>query len=179
VQQVGSPEALYEHPHNLFVAGFIGSPGMNFLPAEITADGLETVIGRIPLSDRVRSALERHDAPRQVIMGIRPEAFGDARLVRGGNPDGRDCSFSGEVEILESLGAEKFAYVDLGRAGAIDSEHLAEAYQGNVDHGRVQLVARLDARSQAREGESVELDFDPGDILLFEPESGLNLTEEV
>jgi multiple sugar transport system ATP-binding protein len=152
---------------------------MNFLPAEITAGGLETVIGRIPLSDRVRSALERHDAPRQVIMGVRPEAFGDAQLVRGRNPEGRDCTFSGTVEILESLGAEKFAYIDLGSAGAIDSEHLAEAYQGNVDHGRVQLVARLDARSRAREGESVELDFDPNDILLFEPDSGLNLTEEV
>ncbi|MFC6885515.1 MULTISPECIES: ABC transporter ATP-binding protein [Actinomadura] len=180
VQQVGTPEELYEHPHNLFVAGFIGSPSMNFLPADICDDGLHNVLGVIPLSTRMRRALEAHHAPEHVILGIRPEAFGDARLIRESRPQGRDLTFTGHVDILESLGAEKFAYIDLEGVGAVQSEHLADAFQGHVaDERHVQLVARLDPKSKAREGEDIELDYDPDAIHLFEPETGLNLTESV
>ncbi|MFI6519643.1 ABC transporter ATP-binding protein [Spirillospora sp. NPDC050679] len=182
VQQVGSPEDLYEHPHNLFVAGFIGSPSMNFLPARVSGDVLETVIGEIPLLDRMRVALSEHGNPAEVILGVRPEAFADAQLVRERDPQGRDRyrTFGGHVDVLESLGAEKFAYISLDEAGAIQSEHLAEAFQGNLASSKeVQLVARLDAQSRVREGEDVDLDFDPADIHLFEPDSGLNITEHV
>ncbi|MDL4777097.1 MULTISPECIES: ABC transporter ATP-binding protein [Thermomonosporaceae] len=180
VQQMGPPEELYEHPHNLFVAGFIGSPSMNFLNADVTSDGLQTVLGPIPVSDRMRRALEANNAPAQVIVGIRPEAFGDARLVRERRPEGHDLTFTGHVDVLESLGAEKFAYIDLGSSGAIESEHLAEAFQGNVtDQSRSQLIARLDPMSRARRGENIELDYDPDAIDLFEPETGVNLSERV
>ncbi|TDD95851.1 ABC transporter ATP-binding protein [Actinomadura rubrisoli] len=181
VQQVGTPEELYDHPHNLFVAGFIGSPSMNFLPADIAGDGLHTVLGTIPLSDRMRRALEAHRAPSRVILGIRPEAFEDAGLAHQREPEaGPGLAFTGRVEILESLGAEKFAYIDLEAEGAIDSEHLADAFQGHDTARRhVQLVARLDPRSGAREGRPLDLQYDPDAIHLFEPETGLNLTENV
>ncbi|WP_131742994.1 ABC transporter ATP-binding protein [Actinomadura roseirufa] len=179
VQQVGTPEELYDHPHNLFVAGFIGSPSMNFMPADITGEGLRTVLGTIPLSARVRRALEAHRAPSRVIMGIRPETFEDARLARHGDAAEHVRTFTGRVEIVESLGAEKFAYLDLEAEGAIDSAHLAEAFQGSGPvHRRAQLIARLDPRSRAHEGRPLELEYDPDAVHLFEPDTGLNLTED-
>ncbi len=175
VQQVGPPEELYGHPVNLFDAGFIGSPAMNFLPATVTSGGLDTVIGTIPLADRLRRALASHGSPTEVIMGIRPEAFEDARLV---HREDRSLSFTGTVDIMESLGAEKYAYFNLGDAGAIRSDHLAEAFQGAVADARhVQLVTRLDGRSQAVEGAPLDLDYSIDAIHLFDPDSGLNLTE--
>ncbi|HEU5031192.1 MAG TPA: sn-glycerol-3-phosphate ABC transporter ATP-binding protein UgpC [Spirillospora sp.] len=180
VQQVGTPEELYDHPHNLFVAGFIGSPSMNFLPADVSGGALHSVLGEIPLSDRMRRALAAHRSPDRVVMGVRPEAFADARLDRHGGQDGGELTFGGRVEILESLGAEKFAYIDLEPGTVVDSEHLADAFQGHSPgHRHAQIVARLDPRSQASEGRMLELEYDPASIHLFEPETGLNLTEHV
>ncbi|MFD0690440.1 ABC transporter ATP-binding protein [Actinomadura fibrosa] len=186
VQQVGPPEQLYEHPRNLFVAGFIGSPSMNFLPGDVTGDGIRTVLGTIPLADRARRALEEQSAPAEVIVGIRPEAFADAALARRGDRADRDDrddragTFTGKVAILESLGAEKLAYIDLEAEHAVHSEHLADANQGAEANGRhVQLVARLDPKSDAREGRPVRLEYDPEAIDVFEPTTGLNLTRAV
>ncbi|WP_018656512.1 ABC transporter ATP-binding protein [Actinomadura flavalba] len=177
VQQVGSPEELYRHPRNLFVAGFIGSPSMNFLPARVEGARLHTVLGDVPLGDRMRRALADHGDPAELIMGIRPEAFEDAHLVRETAATGRDLTFTGTAGIVESLGAEKYVYLDLEEAGTIESEHLAEALQADTgDRSRVQLVARVDARSEIREKQRIELEFSPDDIDLFEPGSGLNLT---
>ncbi len=81
VQQIGAPQFLYDNPANLFVAGFIGSPAMNFLPAALENGVLRSALGDVPLTDRVRGLLEGADAPREVIMGLRPEHFEDARLV--------------------------------------------------------------------------------------------------
>ncbi|WP_327091490.1 sn-glycerol-3-phosphate ABC transporter ATP-binding protein UgpC [Nonomuraea sp. NBC_01738] len=179
IQQVGTPEELYGHPRNLFVAGFIGSPSMNFLPARLTPSGMTTLLGDIPMTAGTRRAVDEHKAPEEVIMGIRPEAFEDAELLRSAGVDISERRvFSGTVDILESLGAEKYAYIDLEGAGAIKSDHLAEAMQGNVaDERRVQLVARLDAKSGAREGARIDLAFDPSMVHIFEPGTGANLTE--
>jgi multiple sugar transport system ATP-binding protein len=177
VQQVGAPEDLYDNPRNLFVAGFVGSPSMNFLPAVVGEGNLNTLIGTIPLDDRMRRALDEHGAPREVIIGIRPEAFTDIELTGDQGAGERLVTFTGTVDILESLGAEKFAYFNLDVTGAVRSEHLADAFQGTVaDHRDVQLVARLDPRSRARRGRPVELGFDPAAIHLFEPSSGANMT---
>src|SRR5262250_1667070 len=72
VQQVGAPQELYDRPLNLFVAGFIGSPAMNFLPGTVEDGTMRTPLGDIPLHDRLRQALERTKAPRDLIVGIRP-----------------------------------------------------------------------------------------------------------
>ena len=81
VQQVGPPQELYDHPTNLFVAGFIGSPAMNFLHATAEDGRLRTALGDLPIDDRMRRALEGADAPRELILGIRPEHFEDASLI--------------------------------------------------------------------------------------------------
>src|SRR5687767_9675204 len=75
IQQVGPPEELYEHPRNLFVAGFIGAPPMNFLPAELSDGAIASPIGAIPLGPRLRRALTDRELPDEVVVGIRPEAL--------------------------------------------------------------------------------------------------------
>ncbi|WP_214319782.1 ABC transporter ATP-binding protein [Nonomuraea sediminis] len=172
VQQVDSPQEMYDHPHNLFVAGFIGSPSMNFLPAEVLPDGLRTVIGTIPSGPRLRRALAERRVPKQVIVGIRPESFQDAALVHERHHGG---TFTGAVDILESMGSEKLAYFTL-EAGAVESEHLADTLAFEAG-GVAQLVARLDPRTTAQEGQPLELWYDAEAIHLFDPKSGINLTE--
>src|SRR4029453_12087556 len=79
LQQVGSPAELYDNPTNLFVAGFIGSPAMNFMPASVQGDVVKLPMADAPLP---RSALERiGEGGDNLIAGIRPEAFEDAALV--------------------------------------------------------------------------------------------------
>src|SRR5690348_11022035 len=75
IQQIGSPQTLYDTPANLFVAGFIGSPAMNFLPATVQEGSVRTALGDLALTDELRRTLERGNAPREVIVGIRPENF--------------------------------------------------------------------------------------------------------
>ncbi|BCJ28254.1 sn-glycerol-3-phosphate ABC transporter ATP-binding protein UgpC [Actinocatenispora sera] len=175
IQQVGSPQELYEDPVNLFVAGFIGSPSMNFVPGTVADNAIDTVLGRIPLTDRIRTTLEGHDVPREVIVGIRPEAFEDAALVDGSR--GAGVTFTAPVDILESMGSVKYAYFSLENAH-VDSEHLAEIERdsGTEEIGEAQLVTELDARSRVREGQNLEVWFDPDSIDVFEPHSGANLT---
>src|SRR5215210_3257616 len=107
LQQVGSPMELYNHPVNLFVAGFIGSPAMNFMPATIEGETVKLPIGdvRLPseLHDRVRDA---HG--RRLIAGIRPEHFEDAKLT--GEAQDRGATFTAKIEVLESLGSELYAH---------------------------------------------------------------------
>ncbi|WP_106397290.1 ABC transporter ATP-binding protein [Actinocorallia populi] len=163
VQQTGAPEDLYARPHNLFVAGFIGSPAMNLLPAELTSEGLRTPLGLVPPTPRITAAL-RSDPPREVVMGLRPEAFADTRLPRPVADGAARLAFTARTDIVESLGAEKYVYLD-----------LSPEPPGAPAPG--QLVARLDAASPVREGEPLELDYDPTQIHLFHPETGVNLTE--
>ena len=84
VQQVGTPQCLYDNPANLFVAGFIGSPAMNFVPATLENGTLNSVLGAVELPDRLRRLAEQANAPREVIMGVRPEHFEDVVAARGG-----------------------------------------------------------------------------------------------
>ncbi|TQL24077.1 ABC transporter ATP-binding protein [Streptomyces sp. SLBN-134] len=176
VQQVGTPARLYDMPRNLFVAGFIGSPAMNFLGASLSGGALRTPLGDLPLDDRTRQELERRDAPRDVIVGLRPEAFEDARLARGtGGP-----VVTVTVDVLESLGSD--AYVHFGAEGGpvttAELEELAtdSGMRDTGAGGAQQIVARLDAATRAREGAPVELRIDMGKAHVFDPSTGSNLT---
>ncbi|MBB0244885.1 sn-glycerol-3-phosphate ABC transporter ATP-binding protein UgpC [Streptomyces alkaliphilus] len=180
VQQIGTPQHLYDEPANLFVAGFIGSPSMNFLPVTVENDRLTTPLGSVPLTDRSRTLLSAADAPRELIAGIRPEHFEDAALVEDHLRD-KGHVFTGTVDVLESLGSEKYAYFELEGEGA-RSQQLAElaSVTGSADEGGGprQLIVRLSAATRAKEGAELEVWFDPAHILLFDPESGRNLTRE-
>ncbi|MCA2201875.1 ABC transporter ATP-binding protein [Streptomyces griseoincarnatus] len=176
VQQVGTPAELYDMPRNLFVAGFIGSPAMNFVQASLTPDALRSPLGDLPLDDRMRRELERRDAPREVIVGLRPEAFEDASLARDtGGP-----AVTVTVDVLESLGSDAYVHFS-AEGGPVTTAELEElaSDSGLADTGaggNQQIVARLDAATRAREGQPIELRVDLGKAHVFDPSNGANLT---
>jgi multiple sugar transport system ATP-binding protein len=178
LQQVAAPQELYDRPANLFVAGFIGSPAMNFMSGTVDNNTLRTRLGDVQLSGRLRSVLEHSDAGRELIVGIRPESFADAALV----PDdarSNGITFQATIDVLESLGSEKFVYFtqDMGRVDAAELTELAQ------DSGRAELgsteetvVARLDPDTQITEGENASLWVDMRALHVFDPATGRNIT---
>jgi multiple sugar transport system ATP-binding protein len=178
VQQLGSPQFLYDQPLNLFVAGFIGSPAMNFLPGTLTDGSLACTLGTVRLSDRIRHLAESANAPREIIAGIRPEHFEDALLVEEHNR-ASGFAFTSTVDVLESMGSDKYAYFTL-EGDTAESAELAElaadAGSADVPSSGAQLVTRLSAASSAKEGSPLEVWFDPDKLHLFDPSTGKNIT---
>jgi multiple sugar transport system ATP-binding protein len=150
---------------------------MNFLPGSVADGAVQTALGTIPLTDRLRGALEAEDAPRELVLGIRPEHFEDAALVdettrRGG------VEFSGQVEVLESMGSDKYAFFSLSgdRVRTQELEELAaDVGTADLPSRGTQLTTRLSAASAAAEGAHVEVWFDPDRMHLFDPGSGRNI----
>ncbi|GAA1842835.1 sn-glycerol-3-phosphate ABC transporter ATP-binding protein UgpC [Pseudonocardia ailaonensis] len=178
IQQIGSPQNLYDNPANLFVAGFIGSPAMNFLPATVEQSTLRTGLGDLALSDELRRTLEAADAGREVIVGIRPEHFEDAALVEDGLR-AHGSTFTAQVDVLESMGSDKFAYFTIDEQATSDelAELAADAGTSDVPGGDAgQLVTRLSAASTATEGHSSEVWVDTSKLKVFDPRTGKNLT---
>jgi multiple sugar transport system ATP-binding protein len=182
IQQVGPPEELYNRPANLFVAGFIGSPSMNFLPATIEADGvLRCPLGELRLPEERRARFKADGGrDRMVIIGIRPEHFEDAALV--GDKRDQGAVVRANVDLLESLGSDKYAYFTVKgeRASAQHLEELAEDRGGvemTTEEG-VQVAARLDAASEAAEDKELDFWLDVRRVQVFDPDSGENLTAD-
>ena len=181
LQQVGSPMELYNHPLNLFVAGFIGSPAMNFMPATVDGDTITLPIGDVRLPDEVRGRVSGA-AGKNLIAGIRPENFEDATLV--GDAANRGSTFQAHIEVLESLGSELYAHFTVASDQRIESQELRELAE-DVGGGEVpmageagRIVARLEPASQVRVGQEAELWVDATRVHLFDPEDGRNLTTD-
>jgi multiple sugar transport system ATP-binding protein len=179
LQQVDSPRALYDDPRNIFVAGFIGSPAMNFFTGAIEGDQIRAPMGAIPLADTLRRALEQHGTGRRdVIIGVRPEDFEDANFA----PDGHDgWTFDASVELTESMGSEIYAHFDFEQAEELESEELRELQEdaGTSDvpgSASGHAVARVDAGSDVRAGQRAKLWLDTEKLHLFDPSSGQSLT---
>jgi len=153
VQQFDTPQTLYEHPVNLFVAGFIGSPAMNFLNVRVGGDGQAALTAEgfsVPVADRLLSeaGAQRGD---EVVMGIRPEDLKDARFP------GRDDlpKIRAKVDVVENMGSENFVYFTVG--------------------GKA-FTARMDPRSaDIQPGQTVDVALDTGHIHLFDPKSEMAL----
>jgi multiple sugar transport system ATP-binding protein len=179
LQQVGPPSELYGHPNSLFVAGFIGSPSMNFLPGELEGDKVRLPIGEVALPDELKGRLNAGPGGgrRGVIAGLRPEDFEDASVV---GDKSRGTTFTAKIDVLESMGAEFYAYfaVDSERVSSTELEELAhDAGAADLPHSHegTQVVARLGAASKARKGEELELWFNAWHLHLFDPETGQSL----
>jgi multiple sugar transport system ATP-binding protein len=179
IQQVGAPSDLYEHPSNLFVAGFIGTPAMNFLHGSLDGDLLRTPIGELRVSNELRGRLESGNGGgrRGVIVGIRPEHFEDASLV---TVPARAQVFTTKIDVLEKLGSDNYAHfnVDSQRVSAGElAEWSADSDPSGVAASAdgAQVVARLAAASGVRQGQEAELWVDTSQLQLFDPESGRSL----
>jgi multiple sugar transport system ATP-binding protein len=190
LQQVDSPETLYDRPDNLFVAGFIGSPAMNMIEAtlERTNGRLEAVLAgaRLTLHDET---IQRHPAlpsyaGKDVVLGIRPEDLEDASLATGEGP-----RLQGRVELREALGSEVLAHFTVAARQAV-TEHVRELAEDVGDDRVVRdlaeeqaapettLVGRFGARSRVKEGDTIEVAVDPRALHFFDPESGLGIYEQ-
>lgn len=165
-QQIGTPDELYNHPANLFVAGFIGSPAMNFFPASPTEGGLRLPFGQIALTGGA-------GLPADVIVGVRPEHFEDAALMEP-HERARALTFGVRADLVESLGADKYVYFSTGGAGASSAQLAELAADSGVGHNR--YVARVSADSAAATGQTVELALDITRLQVFDAGSGVNLT---
>jgi multiple sugar transport system ATP-binding protein len=177
LQQIAAPQHLYDHPDNLFVAGFIGSPAMNFLSGALERDngGYTVRAGSATLTvpDSVLSARPalKALAGQEVVVGIRPEDIEDAALVRG-ESDG--TTLVGRAELVEPLGSDLMVHVstDAQPARTEGLEELASEVESGpmADHSTV--VARFDPRSRVRLGDQVTMALATDRLHFFDPASG-------
>ncbi len=170
LQQVDTPRALYNDPINIFVAGFIGSPAMNFFSGKISGGTVHLPFAKIPAP----KDLGDHDS---VIVGIRPEDFEDARLAPANHPEG--VEFDAPVELVESMGSEIYVYFSF-QGGEVSSDELAElARDSGVAEtpggGAGQAVARVNPESDISEGQNARLWFDAAKLHLFDASDGASL----
>jgi multiple sugar transport system ATP-binding protein len=172
VQQVGPPEEVYNRPNNLFVAGFIGSPAMNFLEARIAGrrEGTVAELGGqdIPVPPR----WDREHST--VIVGFRPEAVRDASTLEG-KPAVR---LPGRVELVESLGPEVMVHVAVDANPVLTQEVREIARDTGEEIGRSKratVVGRFDAGSRASADDRIELAIDPDRLLFFDRQTGTAL----
>ncbi|HVD41040.1 MAG TPA: sn-glycerol-3-phosphate ABC transporter ATP-binding protein UgpC [Solirubrobacterales bacterium] len=179
LQQVGTPAELYDNPVNLFVAGFIGSPAMNFMPGEINGGKLKLPIGEVDL-DKL-DVEGRRDG--QVIVGLRPENFEDVEVI-GDLKEERGITFEAEIDLVESLGSDLYAYFHIESEGVqsdqladIVEESLDETGAGEIREGHEQIVARLDPTSKVKRRETAQLWADTAKLHLFDPENGESLRQ--
>ena len=185
LQQVARPRDMYDRPANLFVAGFIGSPAMNMVEAELgRADGsLVAQFGgiRLPLDEHVlqeRPALKRYEG-RRIILGIRPEDLEDVEFA-GDVPGDRRITVS--VDLVEALGSDVLIHFtvkapivlteDTKELAADVASEAVESLEYRARQEESVFVARLNPATKAGEGDKVELAIDTGRIHAFDPESG-------
>ncbi|MFT4086578.1 MAG: sn-glycerol-3-phosphate ABC transporter ATP-binding protein UgpC [Gordonia sp. (in: high G+C Gram-positive bacteria)] len=176
VQQVGSPQELYDHPVNLFVAGFIGSPAMNFIPGVLTENCVDTAVGpvRLPDHDQLLARASQLGGRREVLLGIRPEHFADA-----GYMDPRVLpimkTFDVSVDFVESMGSDKYYYFSMEAPQSAQRvlSTLAEDIGATTPGG--QKVARLLPQTRVPRGGVLRLAVEPRLIHVFDVESGAAL----
>jgi multiple sugar transport system ATP-binding protein len=188
LQQVERPQVLYDRPVNLFVAGFIGSPAMNMVEAELTRTdgGLLIEFGKVQLrvDDAIledRPGLKRYEDKR-VAVGIRPEDIEDASLVADAPDDRR---LRARVDLREALGSEVLVHftVDAPMVVTEDTKELAadtgsealEALEARAEQHGSEFTAALNPRTEARRGQEIELVVDTSRLHFFDPESGLGI----
>jgi multiple sugar transport system ATP-binding protein len=167
LQQVDTPQNLYDRPRNVFVAAFIGSPSMNLYESTITVDGdcgsLTIGSQTLPLSAaslQARPALRGYDG-QQIILGTRPEDFEDATLDAGGHP-----TIHGQVTLLEALGSEIMVHfrLDATTVDSGDPDAVAEA----GGEGTANAVGRFNPRSRVRPGETAPISVATENLHFFD-----------
>jgi multiple sugar transport system ATP-binding protein len=192
VQQIATPQIMYDQPDNVFVAGFIGSPAMNFIAARLEKanGGHEVVFGntRLPLTQEAlgRAKEQGHDPEsftgKDVILGIRPEHIEDAGTEAAEGIGGSEGQNTMEVEpqVIESMGSEKYLYFEVGGDQAAHLQSVGDMTEdetsdedggGSADESGEMMVARVAAESVAKEGQKMRLVIDSSKVQLFDRET--------
>jgi multiple sugar transport system ATP-binding protein len=171
LQQLATPRELYTNPCNLFVAGFIGSPPMNFLPATVEGNQVKLPFGTVTIDE---AKAKKAQGKGLLIAGIRPEHFEDAAVMDTGKSAG--STFKAQVDVVEWLGNQAYAYVPFEAPEEVQQQllQLERDLDGEALH--TQLVISLDASSRIKEGDEAEIWVDASKVNLFDPTSGENLT---
>ena len=189
LQQVDSPEELYDRPLNLFVGGFIGSPAMNMI--EVTLQRENGSLAAAAAGAKVtldEQTLARHPALRKyegrsVVLGLRPEDLEDGTLATGDGP-----RLKGTVELREALGSEVLVHFSIAAKPAVtddvrelardvgDDRHLQQLAEGAGEQAT--LVGRFGARSRVKEGDAIEIAVDSRALHFFDPETGLGIYDD-
>ena len=183
LQQVDTPKNLFDHPVNLFVAAFIGSPAMNLVLARLTADGDKAAVSfgghRLPIPASVLA--DRPDLAsylnREVILGIRPSDFED-----GGLADPGWARMQVTTSVTEELGSEVHVIFAVDAPPVEHKDAVAAADEAEDEEtipiaaGKSMWTARVSARSRVQPGDQLELAVDTSSLHYFDPGSGLALT---
>ena len=172
LQQVASPRELYDQPVNLFVAGFIGSPPMNFVPARVRGNEIELPFATVPLRDEWRDRVEED---KVYIAGVRPGAFEDAEFVDD-DKRSRGVTFDVTIDVTEWLGNEQYAFVPFEADTEISGQLAELASELDSEQLRSQICVELDPMSRVSSGDKATLWLDASRLHLFDPQSGDNLT---
>jgi multiple sugar transport system ATP-binding protein len=188
LQQVDVPQTLYDHPANQFVAGFIGSPGMNMVEVELSERDGDVVaafgphtLAVDPRLVRARPALRGYSG-RRVVLGIRPEDIHDAAEVDD-SPEDRRLSVT--CQLREALGSEVLMHFGAG-APVVDTQDARElaadvdqAVAGDLEtHREAVFIARLGARTGVKAGDAVELAVDTRRLHFFDEDTGAGIYDE-
>ena len=176
LQQIDTPREIYSNPKNIFVAGFIGSPSMNFVYAKIKSkdDVIELTFGdnQITYKDEKKEKLESFEN-KEIILGIRPEAFEDGYFA---NEADYSESIKVKVSLLEQLGSDSYVhfYKDIKpvQTEAIEEILADEGEDITVLGDTTKFIARINPNSTVTEGEEIELRINPSKLHFFDPESG-------
>jgi multiple sugar transport system ATP-binding protein len=184
LQQVAEPQVLYDHPANLFVAGFIGSPAMNLLQGILSGgeDGdLELEVGKQKLRIN-RAVLNQRPALRgylgkTVVVGIRPEDMEDASLV----PEADGSQVESKADLVEAMGSDVLVHfvVDAPQVVTDDTKELARDVGTDVlgldQQPHTDLVARFSPRTRVRDGDTVTVHIATDRLHYFDPDTGLSI----
>ena len=176
LQQIDTPREIYSNPKNIFVAGFIGSPSMNFVYAKIKSkdDVIELTFGdnQITYKDEKKDKLESFEN-KEIILGIRPEAFEDGYFA---NEADYSESIKVKVSLLEQLGSDSYVhfYKDIKpvQTEAIEEILADEGEDITVLGDNTKFIARINPNSTVAEGEEIVLRINPSKLHFFDPESG-------
>jgi multiple sugar transport system ATP-binding protein len=171
LQQCDTPRELYENPVNLFVAGFIGAPPMNLLPARVRGGQVELPFCTVPVPGNVNAD---EVEGRLLIAGLRPGHFEDAEYVEAGKLE-LGQTFEATVDVTEWLGNEQYAYIPYESPPEIRAQVEALAQELDMEAVRPQLIISLDPASRIQEGQRARFWVDVRRMHLFDPQTGANL----
>ena len=176
LQQINTPREIYLYPKNIFVAGFIGSPAMNFVYADVKISGKKAELSfgdeLITCDGESAKKLEKMDG-EQIVLGIRPEAFEDSNYAKDSEYSG---SISIKVTLLEQLGSDSYLhfYKDIKpvQTEAIEEILADEGEDISLLGDHTKFIARINPNSTAKEGEEIKLSVDQSKLHFFDPDTG-------